>query len=150
MKPWRLLAAILACVWVAGGALAADDTRATSRLVTVYFGPFQSDTSAVSRLIVVYQSVVQPSSTAVSRLVTTFLPPDAISTRAQSRMVTAWVGFSLPNAIASLRIAAGLQAATAREEQIYNLVTAAPSASVIDILDAYRVALDALHPEYLP
>lgn len=149
MRPARLLTAFVVCLCVAGGALAANETLAASRLVTVYLGP-KGDTAAVSRLIVVFQSDVRPSTLAASRLVTTFLPSDAISTRAESRLVTAWIGFGLPNAIASLRIAAGLQPATAREEQIYNLVTTAPSASVVDILDAYRVALYAVHPEYLP
>ncbi|HEY3414220.1 MAG TPA: hypothetical protein VGM51_14365 [Armatimonadota bacterium] len=149
MKPVCLLPAFVICLCFADRAPAATETLAASRLVTVYLGP-RTDTAAVSRLIVVYQSDVRPNTLAASRMVTTFLPANSISTRATSRVVTAWVGFSLPNAIASLRIAAGLQPATAREAQIYNLVTTAPSASVVDILDAYRVALYALHPEYLP
>lgn len=92
----------------------------------------------------------EPGATiSLSRLVTEFAP-EPQGTVAVSRLTTAWTGYKVPDAVHALRLSAGLSPAGAREVQLMNVVLDGDSASVVDVLDVFRVLAYALHPEMLP
>ncbi|HEY3265385.1 MAG TPA: hypothetical protein VGM37_00550 [Armatimonadota bacterium] len=129
---------------------APNATAAASRLVTVHLAPQEEGSSSESRLVSVHVAPQPDETAAASRLVTTHIWPYAPGTQASSRQISAWLGYSIADAADVLRIAAGLDSATARDKEIYNLVTTGSSAAVLDVADACRVAIYVIHPEWLP
>lgn len=107
----------------------------------------RAGTKAVSREAVFYVQP-RPQTLAVSREAVFYLPVE--NTRAISREATYFVNYRLPDVALALRLAAGLTAATPLQVQILNADKAAPSATVVDVLDAAVIAGDVGHPERLP
>lgn len=137
---------------VAWVALAAPQTRAAgtiavSRELSLQIPPNAQATLAISHELSLDIPPNAVGAVAVSREVSLYIPPGAISTYATSPELSMFTYFTFTDAATALRIAAGLQTATALQAHAYNIVTAAPSTNVVDMTDAVAIARDAAHPE---
>ena len=104
-------------------------------------------TQAVSREATFY-ILPKPATLAVSREAVFFVP--RADTQAVSQEATFFVNYGLEDVARALRLAAGLNSATALDKQLLNLQKTGASASVVDILDAAAVAGYIGYPERLP
>lgn len=107
-------------------------------------------TLAVSREFSLGQNLnpSQPYTLAVSResSLGQTLDPTQPYTLAVSRETSLFHGYLVPDAISSLRIAAGLKSATAPQAVWYNIVNTSPSTNLVDLLDVCKILKLALNP----
>lgn len=127
--------------------------NAVSREFSIYNAPAVVATinSGVSREFSLYNApnVSTAINSGVSREFSIMNSPSALLSpnHAVSREFTAVVPpYTLDEAATALRIAAGLSKASSDNVDRLNVVTRAPSASVVDILDACAVTWYAAHP----
>lgn len=139
--------AVAAWVGVAAPPTRAAGAIAVSRELSLQIPPNAQATIVMSRELSLDIPPNAVGARAVSHELSLYIPPGAISTYATSRELTLFTFFTFTDAATALRIAAGLQSATALQAQVYNIVTTAPSSNAVDIADALAIARNAAHPE---